>query len=320
MDVEIETSASGADQLASLRAALDERDATIELLAQQLEEAANRLDEISRGESETRPTSFKQPSSATGSVPSPLRGETVQRLEQFLHDWEAAPLGNALDRIDRRLSHVFELLKSSDSNEPPLKREESQSPMQSTGLTTGALLSAFLNSESKSSQNADAQGGSPANGAAPSDQPKREAALEPSPPLPDFSVPKSVDVAAASIEELRIAVQERDACIQQLIARSRVAEEHRTRVPDWEALDNAPEELEAALIQLEVDLRQRIKQEELSSSIERAKISRDRVHLEQVRRELEMQIRQLGHKQNDGIEHEVDAKSNGKRWGKLFGR
>ena len=75
--------------------------------------------------------------------------------------------------------------------------------------------------------------------------------------------------------------------------------------------------------QLDEDLRQRIKQEELSSSIERAKISRDRVHLEQVRRELEKQIRQFNldqpskSKETDGEENQ---KSGGNRWGKLFGR
>lgn len=333
MDAQLQSPASGADQIAALRAELDQRDATIDLLARQLEEAANRLDWISRCGSDHEPqpaTSNKLDGSSTH---SPLQGDTTDRLNQFLQQWEQVELGESLDRIDRRLSHVFELLKSYESGAPSSSRSfESPSSRHhepAAEVPTGSLLTAFL-----MSQSTDGNGGKPPAEESHTSVPHKSEHDAATPtadlvshdvcflPLPDFTIPDPIDLQTADLEALRAGIISRDECIQQLIARARIAEANRTSSPDWRALESIPEEFHKHLIQLELDLRQTIKQEELSGSIERAKISRERAHLDQVRKELENQIRRLGEMQHsDGAAQKGEEnKPGGKRWGKVFGR
>jgi hypothetical protein len=333
MDVRSQSPASGADQIAALRAELDQRDATIELLAQQLEDAANRLDWLNRcgNDREAPAGSGRQQEGHAGA--DSLKGETADRLNQFLQQWEQVELGESLERIDRRLSHVFEVLKSFEpggespsrsASSPASRHQEPAEP------AVGSLLSAFLISQSSDNRGSTSSPASEAAKSAPpgSDVPKpaesdagqHEVCLL---PLPDFCIPSAIDLASAPVEALRAAIVEREECIQQLIARSRIAEANRTNSTDWKSLEGIPEKLLERLNQLELDLRQTIKQEELSGSIERAKISRDRAHLDQVRKELEAQIRKLG----EGKKPEAaappaggDPKASGKRWGKVFKR
>ncbi len=330
MDANTLSPASGADQIAALRAELDQRDATIDLLARQLEEAANRLDWISRCGSDVEP----QPSSSKSEGHSghgPLQGDTSDRLNQFLQQWEQIELGESLERIDRRLSHVFEALKSFESGSQTSPRSSGSTSSRHTEppaeVPTGSLLTAFLKSQS-----ADGSGGkqhtdesprasiasaAPATNSHEASAPHDVCFL----PLPDFVVPEPIDVQTADVDALRKAIIAREDCVQQLIARARIAEANRTNSPDWKSLESIPEELHKHLLQLEIDLRQTIRQEELSSSIERAKISRDRAHLDQVRKELETQIRRLGIAQKPAETESGDEnKPGGKRWGKVFGR
>ncbi len=326
MSAELDIAAGEADQIAALHAELDQRNATIEQLAEQLEDAANRLDWISRSGADPSAKPSEAGPQSTMSSQAPFHGETTQRLEQFLEQWEETALANSLERIDRRLSHVFELLKSTESDSPPPSRNATTAhPEPAADIPSGSLLTAFLMSQSQSDEGS----GQPelqveqieadASHERDSSAASGKLANEIGPPLPDFKVPSAIEVETASIEELRDAVIARDECIQQLIVRSRVAEAHRTTAPDWKSLENAPDELRQRLMQLEDDLRQRIKQEELSSSIECAKLSRDRAHLDQVRREIESQIQQLGQTQNSDDDESANN-SSGKRWGKLFGR
>lgn len=332
MDAKALSPASGADQIAALRAELDQRDATIELLAQQLEEAANRLDWISRCGSDREPQSAPSGKQEGSTAHAGIQPETAGRLDRFLEQWEQVELGESLERIDRRLSHVFELLKSYETDTPASSTSRSTRSSSSrhsepaAEVPTGSLLSAFLASEGQPGKAQAVDSHQPVSSAADSQNttPSVETVAHDVCflPLPEFIIPDPVELHTADIEALRSAVISRDECIQQLIARARIAEANRTSSPDWKSLESIPEEFHKHLIQLELDLRQTIKQEELSGSIERAKISRERVHLDSVRKELELQIRRLGEMQ---IAEEVaqrgdDGKPSGKRWGKVFGR
>jgi hypothetical protein len=320
---------SGAEQIAALRADLDQKDATIDLLAKQLEEAANRLDWISRCGPDKEAQSSSKP--ADGQAGAHLAdGETTDRLNRFLQQWEEAEFGESLERIDRRLSHVFEVLKSFDAGDartfaqPSLGSPPSRPADPPAELATGSLLTAYLMSQPPERASPPREetvrptGGDDAASGLAGVMDHADVCLL---PLPDFNVPKPVELETADVEALRAAVIERDECIQQLLARCRMAESNRTLVPDWNSLANAPEDLRERVAQLELDLQQRIKQEELHSSIERAKLFRDRVHLDQVRKELEAQIRKLGQLQQSAPKtSEEEGKGAGKRWGKMFGR
>lgn len=331
MSAELDKSASGADQIAELRAELDQRDTTIEQLVEQLEDAANRLDWISRGGADRNGQASESNSQPGHASLNGIQSETADRLECFLQQWEETDFGVSLDRIDRRLTHVFELLKSPESDDPAPQRVEAPQPSKSqvdtpSDFPSGSLLSAFLMNQKEDQTPKSAEQCEPPSSIlnhydnsteVTSPTTEREAL----PHLPDFNIPPTIELESATIEELRAAITQRDECVQQLIARSRIAEENRTQIPDWQALSTAPDELRERITQLEDDLRQRIKQEELSRSIERAKLSRDQAHLEQVRRELEAQIRQLNQSQSHEDDDQAgDRKSGGKRWGKLFGR
>ncbi|MEZ6067564.1 MAG: hypothetical protein R3B90_18070 [Planctomycetaceae bacterium] len=101
-----------------------------------------------------------------------------------------------------------------------------------------------------------------------------------------------MDESEANPALLHASILARDEYISYLIR------EFRTRRPltrlDWDALAKSPEDVTVRLQRLEQRLHVEIQKEELSLSLERARISREQVELQKVRTRLEKEIRRLG--------------------------
>lgn len=111
------------------------------------------------------------------------------------------------------------------------------------------------------------------------------------PPLPD--APAEIDYDQASHEDLTAAIRERDQYIGQLIKRLREAETAVIPV-NWEAINNAPEELVKHLQTLQHDLEHNLGLAEVEISIERARLSRTELMLQNREEQIRKKEKQLG--------------------------
>ncbi len=105
--------------------------------------------------------------------------------------------------------------------------------------------------------------------------------------------PTVIDVDTASIEELRAAVSTRDEYISALIKEFREIQVLPALPEDFENSGLAPEELLTSLKELETRLKTGIQRENFELSLERARMGRERSRLDQVKAQLEGQIKRL---------------------------
>ena len=122
------------------------------------------------------------------------------------------------------------------------------------------------------------------------------------PPLPD--APAEIDYDQASHEDLTAAIRERDQYIGQLIKRLREAETAVIPV-NWEAINNAPEELVKHLQTLQHDLEHNLGLAEVEISIERARLSRTELMLQNREEQIRKKEKQLGLNQERGEDEAV---------------
>ena len=102
-----------------------------------------------------------------------------------------------------------------------------------------------------------------------------------------------MDIDQAAINVLRGAVQVRDEYISMLVRRI-VAQDQTTRLPDWNALNQAPADLRAELESLRQQLQQKLRIAEVDLSLQRARIAREDAKLQAKAEHLTRQMRQLG--------------------------
>lgn len=106
----------------------------------------------------------------------------------------------------------------------------------------------------------------------------------------DVPGPDPVDFETAAKDDLVSAVEARDEYIGYLTRRLR-SEEQRTRPTiDWDALNNAPEEMKTTIQGLEADLMERLRIAEVDLSLERAKLARIRANVEATQKKVEQQL------------------------------
>jgi hypothetical protein len=134
-------------------------------------------------------------------------------------------------------------------------------------------------------------------------------------------------VQAADIDELRQAVEKRDTYISYLTQHLRVAEMKYKDSIDWEILNNAPEELRRRLEELEKTLHATLRHAEVDHSLERARLGREAMRLEQLNEQVRREMKRLEMSDEDGDDEaqsarekpEIDRGANG-RWQRLFGK
>lgn len=107
--------------------------------------------------------------------------------------------------------------------------------------------------------------------------------------------PEEVDFDRITMEGLRNAVSQRDDYICYLLKNLRTLRQQQLpQPPNWEELQNAPDDLRQKLIDLESALNEQLRVSEVELSLERARISRDEMKLRQWEIQLDKKIHQLG--------------------------
>ncbi|TWT56757.1 hypothetical protein KOR42_01120 [Thalassoglobus neptunius] len=108
--------------------------------------------------------------------------------------------------------------------------------------------------------------------------------------LPELPKPVTTITDAKKLEE---AVTERDQFIFYLVARLRRAESYPFPPINWESVVSVPEDLKKSVMVLEKHLKDHLRQSELSVSLERAALTRERSKLCQVKSQLQDEIQKM---------------------------
>jgi hypothetical protein len=158
------------------------------------------------------------------------------------------------------------------------------------------------------------------------------AAAETAPPeeavvinIEEVAPPEIIDPASADAETLRAAVERRDEYISYLSRKLRLTNGRAIRLPDWESLNNAPEELASRLKDLEASLDENLRLAEVELSLERARLAREaaKLRLQQDQVEKELKRLKLDRPQAAAAAasaHSGDAENpTGRRWLRMLG-
>jgi hypothetical protein len=319
-------------RLRELEDALRERELVVQMLTQRLEQAADQLDRWQRNGTDRR-------GSGTSGFPPELIESQQTLLEQmtrFLSQWDEIQAGPLLCRIETQICELKDLVASGtispvvstdgDHAASKVYRPAATVDSRSEPVSSGweAIKAAMMAGEAVSNETVP-QNSKPDVAPATSVEVSEarhghqaSAVLEASPPIPD--PPAYVDTNQASIDELREAVHLRDEFISMLIRRM-VAADQSTRIPDWEQLNQAPDELRKELEELRRQLQQKLRIAEVDLSLQRARLAREDAKLQVKAEHVARQMRQMGLPPDEptaspgnSARPAAEAQQGGRRW------
>ena len=325
------TTMTAEPRLQELEEALRERDLVVQMLTQRLEQAADQLDRWQRNGADRR-------GAGTMGFPPELIESQQTLLEQMtrvLGEWEEIQAGPMLCRIDTQIGELKELVASGSVSTAtsitsghvasrPAARASAKADSGRAPLDSGweAIKAAMMAGDSVAELMAPQNSAPPVATTAAADVVELKqvhsatAVIEVPPAIPD--PPPFVDIAEATTDELRDAVQLRDEFISMLIRRL-VSQDQSTRIPNWERLNQAPAELREALEDLRRQLQQKLRIAEVDLSLQRARLAREDAKL-QVKAELvARQMRQMGLSPDEPLAspasvRPAEAQPGGRRW------
>ncbi|QDT52035.1 hypothetical protein Pan44_00420 [Caulifigura coniformis] len=294
-------------QVAELTAELQDKEDLIHALTSQLEQAVDQLDRIHREGGDRG----GRTAAATGGV----AGEFVEeqryvndRVSQWLDSWDQQQPFDLWNRIEQRIEEIVQRGIAAPAAPSFNGFETPTAPIKEPDNSDAAW------EEAKRKLLGDMSFGESSTAPAASQ-------AEPPISLGDISYPDPIDVDTAEHVVLIDAVEVRDRYIAYLTQRLRALEMQGPA--NWEAMNNAPEELRTRLEQLEADYREHLRREECDMALERARLAREQNRLKQDRHKLEVQARKLGFASDEfklpppvAGELEGDDRS----WRKMFGR
>ncbi|HID21994.1 MAG TPA: hypothetical protein EYP14_06290 [Planctomycetaceae bacterium] len=136
--------------------------------------------------------------------------------------------------------------------------------------------------------------------------------------VPEIPAPEPIELDKADLEQLREAIEARDAYISYLLKKLKVAPTIAPPV-DWEALQNTPDELKQKLQELQEQLTEKLRLAEVDLSLERARLAREEAALRLREEQLEQRLKQYGFEEADSADGENDSKRR-RRWLKFLSR
>jgi hypothetical protein len=325
-----------------LQRRLAERNRLVEELTSRLEQAAEQLDRLRRSGAD-------RGSRALGIPPELIEQQKslTEELQNAVQQWEDMQPTELLARVEMQVGELRDLIvdrldkavlpvpsvagadlrevaTTNRQPEPPktIKPAPKSQVFSSYEAFKAGLLDAGVSE-------APADEPPSAADAAPFDEPKQEPKTREYRPveIPAVDPPTTVDLAAATLDDLRVAVDERDSYIAYLIRRLRAAEAPHRPAGNWSDLDGVPDELRTRLEEHERKLQESLRMAEVETSLERARLAREAARLEILDEQLRKKAVQLGiavEEPDESAEHEVaaeraTAKKNG-RWSRLFGK
>lgn len=281
-------------RLRELEDSLAERENVIQLLTQQLEQAADQLDRVHRSGNDRR-------GSAQPGIPAELIESQRTVLDQMTHmlsQWEELQATQMLNRIESQISEIHDLVSSGASVFTGPDIESGRDPVTSSTPSifvnepTGespksaweAMKAALMAGESSVTSDALLADSTASASATPT-------VSEPQQALPD--PPPFVNIDEANEDELRQAVQVRDEFISTLIRRFS-SQTHSTRLPNWELLNHVPAALRSELEHLQLELKQTLRVAEVDLALQRARLAREESRLQSKADQVDKKARDLG--------------------------
>jgi hypothetical protein len=306
-----------------LQQLLEEREQLILVLTERLEEAAEQLDRVQRTGADRNGRN-----GGAGSLPA----EVVQQHRQLLTDlsetvgrWDAVQPADAFGRIESRLAELRELIErgfEGGVHSGPAVSVPAAAPSEKPKPAATPKKEPFEGWEALKAQLL----GEPL--ATPPATPPVELAAEDTPPAPaaetaalgetlafnltEAELPSPIDFDVAEREELEHAIEVRDRYIDFLTGRLTIAEQRDWQPIDWDALNQAPEELRAKLQQLEGELQEKLRISEVDLSLERARLSRLQSRLEAMQRQIERRLKSKSGKTSEPPAD--DSERHAKSW------
>lgn len=320
------------DQIAELETRLHEKDELVGALTQRLEQAAEQLDRMQRSGGD------RASKGGGGGIPHEMLEDQrtlTQELQHAVTQWGDSQPTETLERIESRLTELRELLQTGGGGGIS---SAAGSGAGDTGLSGYEALKASMMTDDPHAAPTESSQEEPAADAVAASP---EASFEPQEELPEpdqVDAPVAIDVSSADMDALKDAVESRDQYIAYLIQKVRVAESRTGLSVNWEALNDAPEELQTRLQSLESRLEDTLRLTEVELSLERARLGREANRLEQLEQQIEKEQKKLGiateEKAAPGSEQEMtssddsdmdlddedDEDAQGNRWLRMLGR
>lgn len=315
------------EQLSALESQLREKEQLVSALTERLEQAAEQLDRIRR-------TGGDRGARVAGGIPAELVEEQktlVTDLQQAVQQWSEMQPGATLGRIEVQIIELRDLVAgrlseggfqpssgnafSGHFEQSPPDRGRSASDSKSGLSGYESMKAQLLGSPAEQTKSAPKEVPTEAKPAQPS-QPQEEIA--------NVDPPVVIDLNAAGVDDLRKAVEQRDAYISFLTKKLRAAEMCYQDSINWEVLNNAPEDLRRRLEDLEKTLHATLRHAEIDHSLERARLSREATRLEHLEEQIRREMKRLNISETqDGDDEEPSAQSDhgmNTRWQRLFGK
>lgn len=298
-------------RIGKLETQLREKEQLVSALTDRLEQAAEQLDRIRRTGGD------RGQLVAGGGLPPELieqQQELAEELKRAVEQWENMQAGLVLGRIEVQVTELRDLITSGgfsvpDSghsavprHEPANKRKADVPSKPSGGMSASgweALKAGLLAAESDEDTLSPVDR-IPGADAPESSLPAVAEAVEPSEEIAEVDPPAPVDFTTADTETLQKAVEERDEYITYLLKRLRSGQGSATPAIDWEAISNAPDELQSRLKELEGQLEEKLRIAEVELSLERARLGREEAKLRHLNEQVQKNLKRLGSTPGDG--------------------
>ncbi len=336
-------------QVAELQQQLAEKERLVAALTERLEQAAEQLDRLHRTGADR---ALRVPGLPAELVA--VQRELAERLKEAVDQWENMQAAAALGRIEMQLAELRDLIVTLTEQAPapsagaplasgsstPARGETGGAPQTPTAndlkAAAGsweALKAQLLSGESATPEESEPAGASltaalaaAAAGASNQQNSAADTAERSSPgdsadtePINEVPPPEPIDPETASLEQLREAVETRDAYISYLLKKLKLAPTPQLPT-DWQSLQNVPDELRKRLEELERQLNDKLRLAEVDLSLERARLARQEAALRQREAQLEQKLKQYGLQLDDPSDEDQQPAQN-RRWLKfLLGR
>lgn len=326
------------EQLDTLESQLQEKEQLVAALTERLEQAAEQLDRLHRSGAD-------RAMRVGGGFPPELveqQKTLVEDLQRSVQQWEDMQPGAMLGRIEMQIAEIRDMLAGGASVDPGTYGGAASNDRSSSGgsdiarymqeaMGGGSGASGLSGYEAmKAGLMANEPGAPPPVSEATQEsefQPEQMAqAFVPSGPeyeeTPLAEPPASIDVANASIEDMRHAVEERDSYILYILQRLRNAESRHHVPNNWAVLESMPAELRVRLEVLEKQLQQTLRTAEVELSLQRAKLGREEMRIRHLDEQIQKELKRTGLNPQDlqNTESTDRAKNQSNRWMRMLGR
>ncbi len=304
-------------QTDNLQSKLQEKEELVAALTERLEQAASQLDRFQR--------SGKQPGFAPTGISTEMleeHSDVLGQMREAIERWDEMQSDVTLGRIEIQLTELRDLIV----NRVPADLHLSQ---PTTEPSHGGTLPGVDNEEDAEqigweSLKAQLLGDEVQPPSDSEDLPGLVADVEEA--IKEMEPPSTIGEEIDDPVVLRTGLIERDEYIAQLLQQLRRIETQVFQPPDWEQLEQVPEDLKTELEQLHDKLEDRLRRAEVELSLERARIGREEALLNHQRHVLQKELTQRGLTFNDDGEL-VDLDPSGKtdeeneqgRWFRFLG-